>query len=138
MFFTWLDEHNGEWLKAPDENGKVPLHNALVNYSNGNTGVPTAVTLALLAACPEAAKVKNTQGRTPLQYRGGNKKKKKRRREDGRCDCLPIQQYAMTVNITVHAGPNYSAASMLLWMPTSRWSLYLTMCRGALSGIVPN
>lgn len=64
VFLTWLDEHkgNGEWLKETSSIlARMPLHHAL-----GGEGIPAAVSLALLAACPEAAKLKARDGETPL------------------------------------------------------------------------
>ena len=62
VFMSWFDAHKGgQWLKETDnKNGNTPLHFALEKQT------PEAVTLALLAAWPDAAKVKNNYGDTPL------------------------------------------------------------------------
>jgi hypothetical protein len=56
------------FLLVPDECGRLPLHVAAAaaetrSYSTGNT---TALLLDLMAACPEAAHVRDAQGRLPL------------------------------------------------------------------------
>ena len=61
MSLTWLDAHtgDGEWRKETNWCGNTPLHIALENK-----GTPVTVALALLAACPETAKVKGRVGNT--------------------------------------------------------------------------
>ena len=72
-FVAWLDAHKGKggWLLTPEmASGGTPLQVAL-----NTKGIPAAVTLAILAACPEAATVKtswtgrankHTCGKAPL------------------------------------------------------------------------
>lgn len=70
VFLPWLDEHtgDGDWLKGGGRHGDTPLQ-----YAVDNKDISAAVTLALLAACPGAAKVKDGYGNNPLHDALGNK-----------------------------------------------------------------
>lgn len=90
-------------LSVPDDRGRLPLHLAAATYSLPSVETSSQLLIALLDACPEAARVRDKNGCLPLSLALRRQRQKNAFRND-RAECI-VAVWTEGLGTLINANP---------------------------------